>query len=67
MTEDHPTKRYSFGDDVVAVVTIIEGKSFKAYLVEGDKVDVDAAGYGSTVLEAIADLTAALRKAEAEQ
>jgi len=64
---DRSIKDYSFGDDIVAVATMIEGKSYKAYLVKGDKVDVDAAGYGSTVLEAIANLTEALRKAEAEQ
>lgn len=64
MTEE--TKRYTFGNDVV-VVTRMSASILKAILVEGDKVDLDAAGYGSTVLEAIADLNEALRKAEAEQ
>jgi hypothetical protein len=64
MTEE--IKRYTLGDDVVAVARL-SVSVLKAFLVEGDKVDVDAAGYGSTVLEAIADLNEALRKAEAEQ
>ena len=60
-------KQYHFdGGETVRVIKM-SASVFKAIMIAGDKVDLDAAGYGSTEMEAIADLNAALIKAEEDE
>jgi hypothetical protein len=59
-------KEYHFGDDTVRVMRM-SASVLKAILIKGDKVNLDAAGYGGTELEAIADLNQALIKAAEDE
>jgi len=50
-------------DNRTVVVTIeMEPGKFKAYVKEGENEDLDVCGYGTTVMEAIADLVEQIRR-----
>lgn len=51
-------------DDCVVHTVEIEAKRWKAYVVSGDHVELDVAGYGDTQLSAIADLNRAIAAEE---
>ena len=56
------THYFPISGDTVVTAMLSTGR-YKAYLTEGDQVDVDVRGYGHSRLAAIADLVEELAKA----